>query len=335
MPVPTPPSASQTNPLPGVPLVESPFFDQLFPPATTEPGLLATARQLHEEGFAVIEFPDAALAERAARIAEALGRRFDWQAWRGQGRGARLQDAWRELDDVRALATNGAVIELLSRLYGRRAWPFQTLNFPVGSQQPYHSDAVHFSSVPERFMCGVWVALEDVDADNGPLVYYPGSHRWPVLSLDQLGHREVLGRPTQLAFQQAWEALVARHGLRPRRFHARRGQALIWAANLLHGGEAHRDRARSRWSQVTHYYFDDCLYYTPMGSLPLAGQVRFRTPRDIASGAPRPGSLNGLPLDRDFREGALAGDWRPLAMLRRALALRLGRRRPAADPSPE
>jgi ectoine hydroxylase-related dioxygenase (phytanoyl-CoA dioxygenase family) len=28
-------------------------------------------------------------------------------------------------------------------------------------------------------MCGVWVALEDVDAGNGPLFYYPGSQRLP------------------------------------------------------------------------------------------------------------------------------------------------------------
>ena len=28
-------------------------------------------------------------------------------------------------------------------------------------------------------MCGVWVALEDITEDNGPLHYYPGSHRLP------------------------------------------------------------------------------------------------------------------------------------------------------------
>ena len=56
---------------------------------------------------------------------------------------------------------NTGILSLFSTLYGRRAWPFQTLNFPVGTQQHYHSDSVHFSSVPERFMCGVWVDLED------------------------------------------------------------------------------------------------------------------------------------------------------------------------------
>jgi ectoine hydroxylase-related dioxygenase (phytanoyl-CoA dioxygenase family) len=326
-------AAEVTNPLPGVPLVESPFFERLFPPAGTDPALLAVARQLHRDGFAVIDFPDPDFDRRAAAIRAGLHDRFDWAAWRELGKAGRMQDLWRDDAEVRALAANAAVLDLLSRLYGRRAWPFQTLTFPVGSQQPYHSDAVHFSSAPERFLCGVWVALEDVDEGNGPLVYYPGSHRWPILGLDQLGRDRVEGRPSQLAFHAAWQALVAQHGLEPKRFHARRGQALIWAANLLHGGELHRDRARSRWSQVTHYYFDDCLYYTPMGSLPLGGQVQYRTPLDIATGRPVPGSLNGRPLDRDFREGALAGDWRPLRVLRRALAWRLGRGGKPAAPA--
>ncbi len=38
---------------------------------------------------------------------------------------------------------------------------------------------VHFNSIPQRFMCGVWVAMEDIAPDNGPLHYYPGSHKLP------------------------------------------------------------------------------------------------------------------------------------------------------------
>ena len=59
--------------------------------------------------------------------------------------------------------------------YGREPLPFQTLNFRVGTQQEPHSDAFHFNSDPPGFMCGVWVALEDIDEASGPLVYFPGS----------------------------------------------------------------------------------------------------------------------------------------------------------------
>jgi hypothetical protein len=46
----------------------------------------------------------------------------------------RIGDAWRFDVDVRAIAANAQVIELLSAIYGLKAWPAQTLNFPVGSQ---------------------------------------------------------------------------------------------------------------------------------------------------------------------------------------------------------
>ncbi len=36
-------------------------------------------------------------------------------------------------------------------------------------------------------MCGVWVALEDIDMDCGPLVYYPGSHKLPEVTLTDIG----------------------------------------------------------------------------------------------------------------------------------------------------
>ena len=76
---------------------------------------------------------------------------------------------------------------MLRILYGREPIPFQTLNFLPGTEQSLHSDAMHFSSLPARFMCGVWVALEDATLENGPLRYVPGSRRFSEVQLDGLG----------------------------------------------------------------------------------------------------------------------------------------------------
>lgn len=284
------------NPLPGVPLVESPFFDEWLAQSGLDDETRRIAQDLRRDGYAVFDFPVPSFDELAARV------RADITAMTaGQTRvdpatgikpivlrldyGHRVQDGWACSEAVRSIAANARVLTLLRQLYGRSAWPFQTLNFTSGTQQPYHSDAVHFSSVPERFMCGVWVALEDIDADNGPLLYYPGSHRWPIYGNEHIGHwaDEATGR-TQETHRQVWDRLVALHGLERREFHARRGQALVWAANLLHGGSKHRNPQRSRWSQVTHYYFDDCAYLTPMFSDPVYGRTYFRQPLDIATG---------------------------------------------------
>jgi hypothetical protein len=299
------------NPLPGVPSVESPFFRQIFNADSTDPQTLRVARDLHEHGFAVFDFPDPEFERLGAEIRATLDDRFDWAFWRseGQRRGIslRVQDAWRDNEAVRSLACNAGVIDLLSRLYGRRAWPFQTLNFPVGTQQHFHTDSVHFSSVPERFMCGVWVALEDIDEANGPLVYYPGSHRWPIYVNEHVGKNvtRMPKRPTQQLYEPMWRALVEAYGVKPQYFHARRGQALIWAANLLHGGAPHRDTARTRWSQVTHYFFEDCAYYTPMLSDPVYGRTDFRDLTNIATGQRMPQRYAGDDIPEAYISASL------------------------------
>ena len=77
----------------------------------------------------------------------------------------RTQDLWRISPAVKSIGISAPVLDLLERLYGRRPFPFQTLNFRVGTQQATHADSIHFASLPENFMCGVWVALEDIDMD--------------------------------------------------------------------------------------------------------------------------------------------------------------------------
>jgi hypothetical protein len=290
-----------TNLLPGVPKVESPLFERLFEDADAE--TLRVARSLHQDGFALVDFPDPDFGPLAETVIAKLGPQMPLEAFRaGQGAGPRIEGAWKTVPEVRRIASNPSILDLLSRLYGRRAFPFQTLNFPVGTQQHPHTDSIHFSSMPERFMCGVWVALEDIHPDAGPLVYFPGSHRLPVLTNEHVGFAAHAARetPTQAVYEPMWRALVEARGLQPAHFLPRRGQAVIWAANLLHGGSAQADLRRTRWSQVTHYYFEDCAYYTPMHSDPIFGQIAFRQIDNIATGEPVPNRYLGTELPARF-----------------------------------
>jgi hypothetical protein len=99
-------------------------------------------------------------------------------------RPTRVQDAWRFSPAAHTVATHPAVLDALESLYGRTPLPFQTLNFPVGTEQVPHADTVHFNTLPAGWMCGIWFALEDISPDSGPLVYYPPatpcpSRSWP------------------------------------------------------------------------------------------------------------------------------------------------------------
>lgn len=281
------------NPLPGLPLVESPLFPALLTAQGMDADEERIAASLHENGYAVFDFPDVDLDVRIDRIKRNLAPHYgvdfnDLESDKTTGE-RRIQDAWTFDEDVRSIATNQAVLDLLSKLYGRRAFPFQTLNFPVGSQQEAHSDSVHFSSLPERFMCGVWLAMEDIGKDAGPLFYHPGSHRWPIMTNALIGRRGYGSElnSAQDPYGRAWRALCDVHGSQAETFLARKGQALIWCANLLHGGSRQANPRLTRWSQVTHYYFDDCIYYTPAFSDEALGRLDLRNLVSIGDGQPR------------------------------------------------
>lgn len=279
------------NPLPGVPPIESPFFEQIAETHGWDQETYRVGQELRKRGYAVIDFPAKDLDSMVEDIIGDLTPRYDWEGWKQEGwsqrEGLRIQDAWQLNDSVRRIATDPDILALLSRLYGRAAFPFQTLNFPVGTQQDIHSDSTHFSSVPERFMCGVWLAFEDVGNDNGALEYYPGSHKLPIYTNEHIGACAAVSEYKTAhysKFLELWRQLAELHGLRKETFHAKKGQALIWSANLLHGGSAHRDPERTRWSQVTHYYFDGCCYYTPVSSDPFFGSIHYRHLANVASG---------------------------------------------------
>jgi hypothetical protein len=94
-----------------------------------------------------------------------------------------------------------------------------------------------------------------------------------------VGLTEEDGEPRdQTHFHAYWQAAVAAQQLQPQIFTPRLGQAFIWTANLLHGGAPVVNPELTRWSQVTHYFFEGCEAYTPMLSDWPRGPVAWRQP---------------------------------------------------------
>jgi hypothetical protein len=247
--------------------LDEPAYERRSAALSNRPDIVAAAAEYREKGYLVRDFGFsesdlAGAAEYTRSIAT-----------------ARVQDAWLINRPVRNLATHPKVLEFLNDLYQARAFPFQTLNFPRGSQQETHSDTYHFNSHPAGYMCGVWVALEDIHPDSGPLKYFPGSQKLPVFSNEDLeadgGVRDYAGFIAEK---------LEKAGHEPETAPIRRGQAFIWAANLMHGGSPIADSARTRLSQVTHYYFRNCSYFTPLLSNPGERQLFWREPYDFAAG---------------------------------------------------
>ncbi len=275
--------------------------------------MLATTQKLsnkeidefHERGVLRFDFGfDAGLLDR---IVEKVHPHYSEEFRQRRAASVRLQDAWLLVDEVRRLAVDDRVARALGQLMGRTALPFQTLNFPVGTSQAPHSDTVHFNTIPAGLMAGVWVALEDVDEGNGPLVYYPGSHKLPYYSMQDFGLAPGCGQYSD--YESRIRDIVRENGLEPEYGLVGKGEALIWHANLLHGGAPRREPGRSRHSQVTHYFGAGCRYYTPMLSDP--DRLAYRDPEWIPRSPP--GRL-GLLLRRLRRR--LRGRLRRLGAIR-------------------
>jgi ectoine hydroxylase-related dioxygenase (phytanoyl-CoA dioxygenase family) len=188
----------------------------------------------------------------------------------------RVQDAWKQSLNVKAIATAPKILEILREFHRRKPLPFQTLNFRFGTEQAVHSDTIHFNSMPAGFMVGVWVALEDMDMNNGPVVFYPGSHKIPEIDMKDVGVAAHSGHyPHYVCYMMG---VIKGAKLQSRYATIKKGQAFMWASNMLHGGSAHKNPSRTRHSQVTHYFFENCKYYTPLFS---EGAVHWRDPEWI------------------------------------------------------
>lgn len=44
----------------------------------------------------------------------------------------------------------------------------------------------HFDTMPRTLMTAAWTALEDMNENNGPLVFYPRSHHLGTLDWDEV-----------------------------------------------------------------------------------------------------------------------------------------------------
>jgi ectoine hydroxylase-related dioxygenase (phytanoyl-CoA dioxygenase family) len=278
-----------------IPPIESPFFEEWVAAKKNVPQNWVTwARDLHEKGYAVIE--KAIDTDLIDKLVDSIKHKYPDKAGVEP---TRYLDMWTENEHVKTVALQKDILDFLKFLYEREPIPFQTLNFKYGTQQCLHSDLIHFSTLPRRYMCGIWVAFEDLDANNGPLLYCEGSHKLPDFNYHQLGI-PFTGQNYDYynMYEEFVKELVKAKKLEPKELHIKKGDVMIWSAALLHGGKAILGEGRTRWSQVTHVYFDDCCYYTPMWSEESSGKLYVRhSMTNIATGQIVKNKVKGKEVD--------------------------------------
>jgi hypothetical protein len=282
-----------------LPWVESPFFEEILSSKNLSEERANLAKEYNKNGFVVLSgILPIELIDKVRQDVEtkAFDPNFPIKTHRNE---TRVQDFWKVSDASRDLARYPKVLEVLDFLYGRAAIPFQTLNFRVGSQQRAHSDTIHFSSLPARFMCGAWVALEDITEESGPVFYYAGSHKLPEYDFSHIrDSTDLTTYDNYIEYEDFIERIVAENKLKKQKFLAKKGDLLIWSSNILHGGSPVTRQGVSRLSQVTHYFFEDCYYYTPMLSNMATRELYLRDKlTDIRTGKRMNLTYNGHKLN--------------------------------------
>ncbi len=163
-----------------------------------------------------------------------------------------------------------AVLRFLRLLFEREPMAFQSLYFERGSEQPMHQDSAFVGvSSPMEFV-GAWLALEDIQKNSGELEYYVGSHKIDEFLWD--GEHKLMpnGHPDHDRYLASLHEQAAERGLRRESFRPKRGDVVLWHADLAHGGSAKPDPALTRRSLVTHYcpVELDPIYFTYSGHSP-------------------------------------------------------------------
>lgn len=161
---------------------------------------------------------------------------------------------------AKAIFENPQLQELVSGILGKPSIPKYSINFLHGTEQPLHEDMAVFYINPVNYLVGVWIALEDISKDSGPLIVCPGSHKnttvksfFPNYPEQNLKNSE----PEKMPLYN--EYVKSRAEQFPKKeFIAQKGDVLLWHGMLIHGGAKINNPALTRKSMVIHFVGQDC-----------------------------------------------------------------------------
>lgn len=196
-----------------------------------------------------------------------------------------------------------------------------SINFHVGTEQPAHQYLPFFYVKPQNSMVGIWLALEDIHPDSGPLFYYPGSHKF-----DMIRGEDIVARHPEFAEQVElaksgnleekeinklvsemqkilpvfWNELIEEKNLKRKNLEIKKGQILVWHSKLLHGGSRISDPSKTRKSIVFHMIGESANLYNDKQFI-LYKNSEFS-------------SITPVPIDKQT-ENYLFGKYRSLGMI--------------------
>lgn len=153
-------------------------------------------------------------------------------------------------------------LEYQDFLFQTKTCFYTSLFFEIGSAQDIHRDEPYFWTQPAHNYFGTWLALEDTDETNGPLIVVPGSHKLVPELIDKMkivndkypDLEKINPSDMELWFgyQSELQKLCTENGLEIIEVHVKKGDTIIWHPLLAHGGAQIKDAKKTRMSFVVH-----------------------------------------------------------------------------------
>ena len=146
--------------------------------------------------------------------------------------GAEIQEVFKQLDY--AVALHSAV------------------TYETSSEKRWHQDVVLTSKFGGAQYVGVWVACEDTSEDSGLFRLIPGSHKWDI---DYKNVYDLPEKELEVGSQERVEFEVNKRKADSTvfKFHAKKGDIIIWHGQLFHSAETPENRNVTRKALTGHY----------------------------------------------------------------------------------
>ena len=176
----------------------------------------------------------------------------------------RILNLFESNKEVEGIFKDPSLLKILSFILGKEVLPFQTINFYKSSSQPAHSDFLHLTTEPQGYLIAVWVALEDIQPGCGEFMYYPGSHKLPYLMNNDFHHNNTnwkIDSMHDVKYEDKIAEEIKKNHLKMEVFSPKKGDIIIWHANMLHGSIPVTRTGLTRKSLVMHYFAKDVLCY--------------------------------------------------------------------------
>jgi phytanoyl-CoA hydroxylase len=146
---------------------------------------------------------------------------------------------------LRELAENPGLLHLIRQLSGiddiELFQEMAMIKPPGGREKPWHQDHAYFNYPLDTFIAGVWIALGDVNEENGCMYLLPGMHKEGPIT-------HFMKRDWQICDTEIYNFLAGKRVCAP----MKAGDILIFDSKLPHG-TPRNNTTEHRWAVQLHY----------------------------------------------------------------------------------